>query len=76
MQEVIRMCIRVGACPHHAAMKALAAADIAVCDYNQVFGDVSTTMLDRTARETEGTILVVDEGHNLPTGSWRTTATS
>jgi DNA excision repair protein ERCC-2 len=67
VQEVIRMCIRVGACPHHAAMKALATADIAVCDYNQVFGDVNTTLLDRAARNTEEIILVVDEGHNLPT---------
>jgi DNA excision repair protein ERCC-2 len=67
VQEVVRMCIRVGACPHHAAMKALTTADIAVCDYNQVFGDVNTTLLDRTSREAEGTILIVDEGHNLPT---------
>jgi DNA excision repair protein ERCC-2 len=67
VQEVIRMCIRVGACPHHAAMKALTSADIAVCDYNQVFGDVNTTLLDRTSRETGETILVIDEGHNLPT---------
>jgi DNA excision repair protein ERCC-2 len=67
VQEVIRMCIRVGACPHHAAMKALASADIAVCDYNQVFGDVNTTLLDRTDRTPEDMIIVVDEGHNLPT---------
>ena len=67
VQEVIRMCIRVGACPHHAAMKALAAADIAVCDYNQIFGDESTTLLDHTGRKTDELLLVVDEGHNLPT---------
>ena len=67
VQEVIRMCIRVGACPHHAAMKALATADIAVCDYNQVFGDANTTLLDRTARAIEEMVVVVDEGHNLPT---------
>ncbi len=67
VQEVIRMCIRVGACPHHAAMKALATADIVVCDYNQVFGDVNTTLLDRAARRSEEAILIIDEGHNLPT---------
>ena len=67
VQEAIRMCIRVGACPHHSAMKALAAADIAVCDYNQIFGDVNTTLLDRTGRRTDELLLVVDEGHNLPT---------
>jgi DNA excision repair protein ERCC-2 len=66
VQEVIRMCIRVGACPHHAAMKALTMADIAVCDYNQVFGDVTSSLLDRTARRPEEMIMVVDEGHNLP----------
>ena len=66
VQEVVRMCIRVGACPHHSAMKALAAADIAVCDYNQIFGDLNTTLLDRTGRRTEELLLVVDEGHNLP----------
>ena len=66
VQEVIRMCIRIGACPHHAAIKALASADIAVCDYNQVFGDVDTSLLDRTDRTPEEMIVVVDEGHNLP----------
>ncbi|HEY3420071.1 MAG TPA: ATP-dependent DNA helicase [Methanomassiliicoccales archaeon] len=67
VQEVIRMCIRVGACPHHAAIKALTMADIAVCDYNQVFGDVNTSLIDRTGRKAEEMIMVVDEGHNLPT---------
>ncbi|HUL39551.1 MAG TPA: hypothetical protein VLU38_04590, partial [Methanomassiliicoccales archaeon] len=65
VQEAVGHCLRLGACPYLAALKALRRADAAVCDFNQVFA-VSDGLLARTAREQTATCLVVDEAHNLP----------
>lgn len=66
VQEAVRLCLRMGACPYLTAMRALARADVAVCDYNQVFTLNGEGLLGRTGRQREGTCLVVDEAHNLP----------
>jgi DNA excision repair protein ERCC-2 len=66
VQEAVRLCLRTGACPHQAALEALEQADLAVCDYNQVFGPSAFSLLGRTGRRDEDTLLIVDEGHNLP----------
>ncbi len=66
VHESIRLCLKAGACPYMAAMAALKEADVAVCDYNQVFGKPEFSLLDRTERSPEETVLIVDEGHNLP----------
>jgi DNA excision repair protein ERCC-2 len=66
VQESIHMCLKMGCCPHIAAMAALRAADIAICDYNQVFGRAESSLIERTDRRGSETVLIVDEGHNLP----------
>lgn len=66
VHESVRLCLKAGACPHMAAMAALKEAHVAVCDYNQVFGRPEFSLLDRTERSPEETVLIVDEGHNLP----------
>lgn len=66
VSEAQRLCMRLGACPYLAAMAALPSADIAVCDYNQVFNLDRQGLLGSTARPVENTIIIVDEAHNLP----------
>ena len=66
VQEAASVCLRLGACPYLASMKALRLADVAVCDFNQVF-TMGDGLLRRTTRETASTLLVVDEAHNLAT---------
>jgi DNA excision repair protein ERCC-2 len=66
VQEAINLCLRLGACPYLATIKAFRRADVAVCDFNQVF-TTSEGLLARTSREPSLICLVVDEAHNLPT---------
>lgn len=66
VRESTHMCLKSGCCPHLAAMSALRTADIAICDYNQVFGNAESSLLGRTDRKESETVLIVDEGHNLP----------
>jgi DNA excision repair protein ERCC-2 len=65
-QESVRTCLRLGACPYHAAMEAAREADLVVCDYNQLFSMESDDILTRACRDPARAIAVVDEAHNLP----------
>ncbi|MDD1747962.1 MAG: hypothetical protein LUQ16_09390, partial [Methanomassiliicoccales archaeon] len=66
VQEAVGLCLRMGACPYLASLKALRMADVAVCDFNQVF-TMEEGLLGRTGNEASSTCLVVDEAHNLTT---------
>ncbi|MDD1768705.1 MAG: DEAD/DEAH box helicase family protein, partial [Methanomassiliicoccales archaeon] len=66
VRESIHMCLKAGCCPHVAVMAALRTADIAICDYNQVFGHAESSLTERTDRRESETVLIIDEGHNLP----------
>jgi Rad3-related DNA helicase len=66
VQEAARLCLRLGACPHQAGLALLEHADVAVCDYNQVFGPAAFSLVGRTGRKDSETLLILDEGHNLP----------
>ncbi|MDD1747497.1 MAG: ATP-dependent DNA helicase [Methanomassiliicoccales archaeon] len=66
VQEAVGLCLRLGACPYLASLKALRKADVAVCDFNQVF-TLQEGLLARTGNEAPSTCLVVDEAHNLTT---------
>ncbi|MFA5312835.1 MAG: ATP-dependent DNA helicase [Methanomassiliicoccales archaeon] len=66
VSEAQRLCLRMGACPWHAAMAASGSADVIVCDYNQMFSCEGGSMLERTGRDAGDVILIVDEAHNLP----------
>jgi DNA excision repair protein ERCC-2 len=65
-QEAVRACLRMGACPYHAAMEASREADLVVCDYNQLFNIDAEDILARSGREASKCVAVVDEAHNLP----------
>jgi DNA excision repair protein ERCC-2 len=64
--EAMRLCVRLGACPHLAARTALPSADLVVCDYNHVFSGEDRPIQGDLDRPSGSIALVVDEAHNLP----------
>ncbi|MFA5313963.1 MAG: DEAD/DEAH box helicase family protein, partial [Methanomassiliicoccales archaeon] len=67
VSEAQRMCLRMGACPWHAAMAAAGSADVVICDLNQMFSAEGSSIVERTGRNAGDVALIVDEAHNLPT---------
>ncbi len=65
VQESRRVCLRNGVCPLRTLGAAMKEADVIVCDYNHVF-DEQASLLDSTGRTLEESVIIVDEGHNLP----------
>jgi DNA excision repair protein ERCC-2 len=66
VDELKRICVEFGMCPHRAALDVGKHADIIICDYNYIFSDMLDPMLDRFEIGPEDIILIVDEAHNLP----------
>jgi DNA excision repair protein ERCC-2 len=64
-QEAMRSCLRAGLCPHRTAMVAAAQARVIIADYNQLFGR-GLNLLQRLGRSESDAVVVIDEGHNLP----------
>jgi DNA excision repair protein ERCC-2 len=64
-QEAMRLCLRAGQCPHRAAMRAAAEAQVIIADYNQMFCR-GPNILQRLGRRESDAILIIDEAHNLP----------
>jgi Rad3-related DNA helicase len=64
-QEAMRSCQRAGLCPHRAAMAAAVEARVIVADYNQLFCR-GYNLLQRLGRPEGDAVVIVDEGHNLP----------
>ena len=60
VQEAMRLCLRLGACPYMAAQKASKAADLVVGDYNQIFAERCSESFGKDE------FAIIDEGHNLP----------
>jgi len=65
-EELKRVCVGKGVCPHRMAMDAVKNADVLVCDYNYMFSDFRETVMERMDRDLNEIVLVVDEAHNLP----------
>lgn len=73
VDELVSMCkghdegLPHGICPWKAARESASSADVVVCDYNHVFVEaVRESSLTAMGIDLEGTLLVVDEAHNLP----------
>lgn len=60
VQEAVRLCLKLGVCPYRAARDASARADLIVGDYNLLFG------ASGTQEDNGGELVIVDEGHNVP----------
>ncbi len=66
-EEVIDACRRDSLCPYEIAMETIKTADVIVSDYSYIFHPpILDILLKKTGIELEKSIVIVDEGHNLP----------
>jgi len=67
VENVVGMCIKEKLCPYE--MSALLAKDakVIIADYYYIFNpDIRNTFFNKSGKELEKSIIIVDEGHNLP----------
>ncbi|MBU1704110.1 MAG: ATP-dependent DNA helicase, partial [Nanoarchaeota archaeon] len=66
-EKLIEMCKKNGVCPYEMAMTIAAKAKVIICDYFFVFDKgIRETFMSKTNNKIEESILIIDEGHNLP----------
>jgi len=67
VDEMIRLCSENGLCPHEIAMLHAQNADVIVADYFHILSSpIRDNLLKRSKKELNETIIIMDEGHNLP----------
>jgi len=67
VEKVVEMCVIEKLCPYE--MSALLAKDakVIIADYYYIFNpDIRNTFFNKSGKELEKSVIVVDEGHNLP----------
>ena len=67
VEEVIRICAEEKLCPYEISMLLAKEASVIICDYYYLFSpSIRETFFQRTNKELENSIMIIDEGHNLP----------
>lgn len=65
--EVVSVSKKCGVCPYEAAIASSREASLVIADYNYVFsGKIRENFLRKSGKKLEDSIIIVDEGHNLP----------
>lgn len=66
-EQIINLCREATICPYEITMEIIKEADVIIGDYSYIFNPVISEVLFRkTGKKLENTIVIVDEGHNLP----------
>lgn len=66
-EEIIEMCRQENLCPYEIAMLLAKEANVVIADYYYVFNQsIRKTFLQKSGKALSDSILIVDEGHNLP----------
>jgi len=66
-EEVIDICRKDSLCPHEIAMETIKSAQVIVSDYSYIFHPpILDILLKKSGIELDRSIVIVDEGHNLP----------
>jgi|TARA_B100002003_G_C14134885_1_gene545734 DNA excision repair protein ERCC-2 len=66
-EKVIEVCEREKLCPYEISTELARKAKVIVCDYFYLFHPkVSEAFFKKTGKKLEESIIIVDEGHNLP----------
>ncbi len=66
-EEIIEMCIKEGMCPYEIAMRLAKDAKVVIADYYYAFNQsIRNTFLQKSGKALSDSILIIDEGHNLP----------
>ncbi|MBW2977928.1 ATP-dependent DNA helicase [Candidatus Woesearchaeota archaeon] len=67
VEEVIKICTEEKLCPYEISMLLAKEASVIICDYYHLFSpSIRQTFFQRTNKELEDSIIIIDEGHNLP----------
>jgi len=66
VDEAKEICYDLRVCPHATLLKAAKSANVIICDYNYFFSDLHERVMEKIGCSLSDTILIVDEGHNLP----------
>jgi DNA excision repair protein ERCC-2 len=66
-EEIIDMCKREKLCPYEIAMLLAKDSKVVIADYNYIFNpNIRDTFFAKSKKELGNSILIIDEGHNLP----------
>lgn len=67
VQELVDECEKQRLCPYEMASLMAGDAKVIIADYNYIFNpNVRDSLFARTGKKLEESIIIVDEGHNLP----------
>ncbi len=66
-EEIINICRQDTVCPYEITMEMVKEADVIVGDYSYIFNPmISEVLFRKTGKTLDKAIVIVDEGHNLP----------
>ena len=66
-EEVAKICEDYGFCSYEASVEAGKKADFIICDYFHLFSEkVREALLSKLGKRLQGSIMIIDEAHNLP----------
>lgn len=66
-EEVIEICEKYEVCPYEVSVKLAAKSQVIICDYNIIFNSrIRDNLFSKTGKNLANSIIIVDEGHNLP----------
>jgi DNA excision repair protein ERCC-2 len=66
-EEVIEICDNLKVCPYEISIKLAAKSKVIVCDYNILFNPrIRDNLFSKTGKNLASSIIIIDEGHNLP----------
>lgn len=66
-EQVIDISEKAELCPYEVAIKVAAKSKVIVCDYNLIFNPgIRENFFSKTNKDLANSILIIDEGHNLP----------
>ncbi|MBD3303661.1 DEAD/DEAH box helicase [Candidatus Woesearchaeota archaeon] len=66
-EQVIEISEKSEVCPYEVAIKLASKSKVIICDYNLLFNpSIRENFFSKTNKELANSILIIDEGHNLP----------
>jgi len=67
VEEVIEICTKEKLCPYEISILLAKEASVVICDYYYIFSpSIRQAFFQRTNKELGDSIIIIDEGHNLP----------
>lgn len=66
-EEIIELCKKEGLCPYEVTMQLAKDSEVVIADYYYAFNpSIRDTFFKKSGKDPKASILIIDEGHNLP----------